>query len=321
VATLHAKAEAENGPARGKLRASEAAAAVAVVAALVAAYGTSFRQLVDQWSRDPNYSYGFLVVPTAAVILWSRWGLLDRSRLRPRWWGFLPLLAVVALRYPLYEWNEQYVETATIPLVAAGLALALGGWHLLRVALPSIAFLFFMLPLPPSVNQLVTRPLQTVATEGSVGLLQLIGLPVMAEGNVIVVGATPLEVARACNGLSMLLSFVTLIAAVAILFPRPAWERVVLLLSAVPIALVCNILRIAATALCYYYLGHDAPAAGGNDAAAWVLDRAHDLAGWAMMPVALGLVWLELKLFSWLFVEVEEVAAADLLRSGRGAHR
>src|SRR6185437_8637769 len=158
--------------------------------------------------------------------------------LRPRWWGFLPLAAAVALRFPLYEWNEQYVETATIPLVAAGLALALGGWHLLKVALPSVVFLFFMLPLPPSVNMLLARPLQNVATDGSVALLQLLGLPVMAEGNVIIIGSTPLEVARACNGLSMLLSFVTLIAAVVILVPRPALERAVLVASAIPIALV-----------------------------------------------------------------------------------
>jgi exosortase/archaeosortase family protein len=128
--------------------------------------------------------------------------------------------------------------------------------------------------------------------------------------NVIVIGSTPLEVARACNGLSMLLSFVTLIAAVVILVPRPALERVILMCSAVPIALVSNILRIAATALCYHHLGQEA----GERVA-------HDLAGWAMMPVALVLVWLELLVLSWLFVDVEEYDAANLIRKGRGARR
>ena len=74
-----------------------------------------------------------------------------------------------------------------------------------------------------------------------------------------------------------------------------------------PIALVSNILRITATAVCYHYLGQES----GDKIA-------HDLAGYAMMPVALVLVWLELKMMSWLFVEVEDMAPADLLRTRRG---
>jgi exosortase len=280
----------------------------ALSSALVAAYYPSVRGLVGQWLRDPNYQYAFFVVPIAAIVFWERRNLLDRSRMRPRWWGFMPLLAVVALRHPLYEWNEQYVETATLPLVAAGLTLAVGGWHLLRVAAPALVFLCFMLPLPPSINLLLAQPLQRVATDGSVLLLQAVGLPVTAEGNVIIIGSTPLEVARACNGLSMLLSFVTLVAATVILVKRPPWERALLMLSAVPIALISNILRIAATAVVYHRLGREA----GEKIA-------HDFAGWLMMPLALALVWLELKILSWLFVEVEEMDATTLLRKGRGS--
>ena len=305
MATLEAKADGTS--AHWKPRASEVAAAALVLGALAVAYGSSFQGLVGQWNRDPNYSYGFFVIPIAALIFWSRRDLLDRSRLRPSWWAFIPLAAVVALRFPLFEWNEQYVETATIPIVAACLALALGGWHLLWVTWPSIVFLFFMLPLPPSINVLLSRPLQTVATIGSVALLQILGLPVVAEGNVIVIGATPLEVARACNGLSMLLSFVTLIAAVVILVPRPPWERVVLMASAIPIALISNILRIAATALCYHYMGQET----GEKIA-------HDLAGWAMMPIALALVWIELRALAWMVIEVEEIDPKAMMRMRRG---
>ncbi len=285
-----------------------ALAAALVLGALGLAYAPNFRNLIAQWNRDPNYSYGFFVVPIAALIFWSRRGRLDPSRMAPRWWCFAPLVALAAVRYVLYERNEQYAETATIPLAAAGLALALGGWHLLRVALPAVAFLFFMLPLPPSLNALLARPLQGLATAGSVSLLQTLGLPVVAEGNVIIVGPTPLEVAKACNGLSMLLSFVTLIAATVILVRRPLVERVVLTLSAVPIALVSNVLRIVATAECYHRFGQHA----GDKM------MAHDLAGWAMMPLALLLVWLELRVLSWLFVEMEDLDAKALLRQGRG---
>jgi exosortase len=280
-----------------------------ITAALGWSYAPNFGYLISQWEHDPNYSYGYFVIPIALVILWTRRGMLDWHKLAPSPWGFLALLALVAARYPLFEWNELFAETATIPLVVGALTLALGGWHLVRLVWPSILFLLFLLPLPPSYNQMLAGPLQDVATRGSLGLLQIIGLPVVAEGNVIWVGSQPLEVARACNGLSMMLSFVTLLTAAVILVAMPVWERVVLLLSTIPIALVSNILRITATALVYYHVGESA----GEK-------LAHDLAGWAMMPIALALVWFELRVMSWLFVEVDEVevtTAAGLRRPSR----
>lgn len=313
MATLQAQAQADptpSGPAPWTPSFAGMLAAALVAGVVVAAYVPCFESLVFQWNRDPNYSYGFFVAPIAALIFWSRRGLVDRAKLVPRWWGPLPLMAVVASRVPLFEWNQQYVEMATIPLVVAALVLALGGWHLLRVALPSVVFLFLMLPLPQSVNVLMSRPLQTVATLGSVAVLELMGMPVVSEGNVIVIGAAPLEVARACNGLSMLLSFVTLIAATVILVRRPVWERVLLLLSAVPIALVSNVLRIVATALAYHLLG---PEAGEK--------MMHDLAGYAMMPIALALVFLELRVLSWLFVDVEDAGPEAAHRGGRSSPR
>ena len=187
----------------------------------------------------------------------------------------------------------MWMEEATIPLMAAALVLAFGGWRLLWWALPGVAFLVFMLPLPPRINVVMAGPLQTMATIASTALLQATGLPVLSEGNVIYVGTQPLEVARACNGLSMLLSFVTLITATTILVrTRPLWERIVLMCSTVPIALIANILRIAATAWAYHVFG-----------AEWGDKVAHDTAGWLMMPIALALVWVELKLLSWLVVE------------------
>ena len=95
-------------------RVAEVTAAAAVAAALAWSYAPSLAALADRWWRDPNYSFGFLVVPIALAIAWGRRGRLDRARVAPRWWGFLPLLGLLGLRVFLYEWNEQYVESATI---------------------------------------------------------------------------------------------------------------------------------------------------------------------------------------------------------------
>jgi exosortase len=256
------------------------------------AYASSFATLIDRWRRDDNYSHGFFVLPIAAVILWRRRGRLDAQNFGPTWWGVVPLALILAARAWLFERNDQWLEAASIPLAAACVALALGGRGWLGWAWPAIAFSGLMIPLPSGLNTALAAPLQSLATLGSVTLLRASGLAVISEGNVIVVGGERLEVARACNGLSMLLSFATLVAAMVVLVRRPIRERVALLLSIVPVALLCNVLRIVATAWATHLAGHP-------------VEAAHDWAGLAMMPVALGLLWLEVRVLSWVVVEVE----------------
>jgi exosortase len=284
-----------------------------VLAAVGISYAPNLAELVRQWANEPNYSHGFLVAPIALALLWQRRDELDRARLRPHWLGWAALAGLLALRAYLFDRNEIWQETATLIPVLAALALGFGGWPLLRWAGPAIAFLAFLLPLPPSVNQSLAAPLQRLATIGSTALLQATGLPVIARGNVIFIGGEQLEVAQACNGLSMLMSFVTLITAMVLFLARerPLWERIVLLLSMVPIALVANILRIAITASLYHAFGPQAPLP-------WPLSlqfptveaMIHDTAGWAMMPIALVLVLIELKVLSWLVVEESDAPEA-----------
>ena len=193
--------------------------AAVVLAVLTRRLRRRFQYLESaQWEGDPNYSYGFFVVPIAAAIFWSRRSLLDPAKLRPAVALGVPAARrrSVRLRCPpaSYEWNEQFVETATIPLVAASLALALGGWPLLRVAWPALVFLLFMAMSAAAEpqHQLLARPAAPAAGDARQRkrcLQMLQDPPVMAGGQ-----RDHHQVrrcwrwARACaNGLSMLLSF------------------------------------------------------------------------------------------------------------------
>ncbi len=258
------------------------------------AYAPNFRDLAATWSEDPNYSHGYLVIPIALFILWQRLATqgpaLSSVAVPARWVGWLLLAGVLAVRVVAYERNLQWTESATILPAIACLTWTFGGWSLLRQVWPAIAFLVFMLPLPLPVNNLVSLPLQRIATTGSCFLLQLSGLWSIQEGNVIHLktshGMERLDVALACSGLRMLMMLAATVAATIILIPLPTWKRIILLLSAVPIALVTNMIRIVATGWCYY-LG-------------WNRQAAHDWSGYLMMPVGLLLVWLELSVLSWL---------------------
>jgi exosortase len=261
------------------------------------AYAPNFLDLGRTWSNDENYQHGFLVIPIALFILWRRlaeipWEEASDIGTAP-WLGWVLLLAALVVRSVAYEWSLQWVETATVLPAIVGLTWAFGGWPLLYRAWPAIAFLVFMLPLPNDFNNLIALPLQRIAATGSYFLLQLCGFWVVQQGNVLHLatpfGPRPLDVALACSGLKMLMTLAATVTATVMLLPLPAWKRVVLLVSAVPIALVSNIARIATTGWCYYYLE-------GETGKHW----AHDISGWMMMPLALALVGIELLVLTWL---------------------
>ena len=291
---MDADPRAGNGPPDPRRRLAWAAALGAVALGTVVAYWPNFEDLVRTWWRDPDYSHGFLVPAVAVVIFFRREAQLARRRHSARHAapGWILLGLTLLWRAHLREQGERWTETATILPAALALCWAAGGWPFFRRAWPAVAYLAFMLPLPSRVVDELSLPLQRIATEASIQLLRLSGLWVMAEGNVITVGRQQLEVATACNGLSMLMCLTATVCATVAVVPMATWKRASLLASILPIALGCNVLRITATAWCYRQLG---PEVGSK--------YAHDAAGWLMMPAALVLVGLELAWFAWLVVE------------------
>ncbi len=270
-------------------------AAVAVAGAFGFAYAPNIGGLIEVWNREPDYSHGFLVLPIALVILWKRWtaaGTMPPSPWPAAW--AIVAAALVARAY-LHERGSNWLETASLLPVLVGLVAARLGWRFLLKTWPAFAFLVFWLPLPPMLNAALSQPLQSIATTCSCKLLRLSGLWVMPEGNVILVGNDRLEVAAACNGLSMLMSLAATVAATVSLVGMANWKRAGLLMTIIPIALVSNVLRIVATAWCYHRFGSEFGA-----------KYAHDWAGWLMMPTAMGLVFLELVVASWVIVEAPD---------------
>jgi exosortase len=144
-----------------------------------------------------------------------------------------------------------------------------------------------MIPLPHRIETALSLPLQRVATTASTYVLQTIGQPAVAEGNVIIINNARIGVVEACNGLGMLVLFFAVATAVAIVVRRSWLEKIIIVASAVPIALVANVLRITATGFLHATVGGP-----------WVDRFFHGFAGWLMMPAALALLWLELQVLS-----------------------
>jgi len=202
---------------------------------------------------------------------------------------------------------ERYFMVLTI----AGLVIMVAGMQVFRRVVWVLAFLLLMVPPPQRIHFLISVPLQRLATNGAVFLLEAHGAPVAQQGNVVMLGEnTPMAVAEACSGLRMLTAFVIVAAFVAYMVKRPRWQKAVILASSIPVAVACNIIRIFLTAMIMLYVSVE-------------LGETffHDFAGLVMMPAAVSLIFGEIWLMDRLVLSDAQGQAAregDAAGAGRG---
>ena len=261
-----------------------------IVALIGLSYSGTLWALGQRWANEADYSHGFFVPVFSAYLLWHRRALWNPSA-GGRWLGAVLLFGGCALRLAGLYFNYQLVEPVSLLPCLAGAAMLLGGWNGLRYAWPSVAFLVFMIPLPGFVAGQLSGPLQRVATIASTFTLQTISIPAVATGNVIWLTNGQIGVVEACNGLRMLMTFFALTVGASFLIKATIWEKLLVIGSALGIALLANIIRIAVTGMVFEW--------GDPKIAERVF---HDLAGWLMMPFAMLLLLGELHLLSRLLV-------------------
>ncbi|QEL18139.1 exosortase/archaeosortase family protein [Limnoglobus roseus] len=263
------------------------------VAALLAwAYWPTLAFLYEKWIGDPQYSHGFLVPLFSAY-------LINQNRDRFRLQDFNPwpilgggvLVLAGLMRVLAGGLLFHQLDAISLLLALAGAALAFGGKRLLLLTAPAILFLAFAIPLPFEVERNVGGPLKKSATIATTYLLQAIGFPAIAEGNLILIDEVRLGVVDACSGLKMLMTFAAFSIGAVLLNQRSWFERGMVILGIVPVAMLTNILRIAATGVSHTFV---------HDKATNAL--LHDVYGWFMMPVGLGLLALELWILKRLVV-------------------
>ena len=184
----------------------------------------------------------------------------------------------------------------------AGAVALLGGWPLMRFSAPSIAFLFFMVPLPYRMSHWLSGPLQRAATLISCWVLQALGQPALAEGNTILLGEHHLEVEEACSGLRIFMGILAIAFAYVIATRRRWWEQLLILASAFPVALIANSARIVVTGLLYQHVSGEA----GKE-------FSHDVSGWIMIPFAAALFAIVVWYLGRLLPEVETLDVEDLM--------
>jgi exosortase len=232
--------------------------AFVAVALTLFVYGPILYYMGLHWNAVADYSHGFLIAPLAIYFAWERKAELERARIEPSWWGLPPLvlstltLAVGRLGVELMNMRASFV------LMLIGLVILLLGLQVFRILAFPLLFLFLMVPLPQSLVNVVAFPLQLIAADWAVQALYHLRIPALREGNIIHLPNTSLFVAEACSGLRSLMALITLGVVFAYFFRKSWGERVVIVASAIPIAIVVNALRVTITGILTYHFGEQA---------------------------------------------------------------
>ncbi len=247
---------------------------------------------VNRWATEPQYSHGFAIPIMALGLGWFSRHKFQPGTAHSNVFGLAMILAGIVGHIAAVYFYVEAIDAISFLLIVTGTTLLIWGRRAFAGLWPAVLFLGFMLPLPFQIERALSDPLQILGANESAWYIQTFGIPAIAQGNTILMGDTRLGVADACSGLRMLMVFFAISTAAVIVSKRTAWEKLLMLLSALPIALICNIVRIVATAVAHQSLGR---------ATADLVF--HDLSGWLMMPLAMLLLFLEIKLLDCLFVE------------------
>jgi len=277
-----------------------------VLTAFFWSYWSGLGELWKLLLRSDEYSAGLFVPFLSVYILWSRRHDIARCPVKPCIWGLFAFIAAQAIRLAGLFLMYSSAERLSIILSIAALVLLLFGWQFFRKVSTILLFLCLMLPLPNMMQYFVGMRLQSWATSSAVFCLELIGYEVIQEGNIIHIGDASVAVVEACNGLRMITAFFVITGLVVLLVKRAWWEKLIILASSLPIALVCNTVRLAITAVFFTVL----------EGEYWE-KIFHDFGGFAMMPLALAVVVGELWLLTKLTM-LPETEEAIIITRQRG---
>jgi exosortase len=278
-------------------------APAAIIIAFMWSYWPGLISLWKVWMQSDEYSSGLLVPFLAIYILWLRRQAISQVPVKPSIWGLFLFLFAQAFRIFGLFFLFSSVEMFSIVLSIAGIVLFLFGCRLFIKISTVLLFLFLMLPWPHRVQAAVSLPLQSLSTSSAVFCLQVMGFDIMREGNIIHIGNSTVAVAEACNGLRMITAFFVISGLVALLINRTWWEKLIVLISSLPVAFLCNTLRLAITAIFFTII----------EGPYWE-KVFHDFGGYAMMPLAVAFIVAELWFVDKLTVPPEEKKEIIILR-------
>ena len=250
---------------------------------------------MDLW-HDDNYSHGLLIPFISLYFIKIRWPRLTKARSAPNPAAVFIVIIGLFLFLLGSIGGELFTQRLSLVVVLYGLVSFLEGREVAKILRFPVLILFFAVPLPYILYNAVAFPLKILATKLAVHLLSFCGVAVFREGNIVHLSHTTLEVVEACSGIRSLMTMIALAFLMAYMMHRSYFKRLLIVLLAVPITVLANALRVAATGI---LTGYDP---------AWSTGIRHEAAGWLIFALSFIVLWG----FSWLLKKGDSSEPPDL---------
>jgi exosortase len=244
-------------------------------------------------TKRPEGLYVLMVPLLAVYLAWLRQSRLGRYEIRRSFAGPVLILSgwLLFVGGAFYDVVLFWHLGGIVGFI--GVVVTCVGPRILLVFGPAFLVLFAIAPLPGLVRESIALPLQKFATVVTSIILELLGVDAVRRGSIIEINGKIVLVGEACNGMRLVMPIALVIYAVVYSLPLRRAARFLLLLASVPVALVCNILRLIPTSLAYGFVP------------GWA-EMVHDIGGWLMLPIAVLLLLGLLRFVEWLDVSVSK---------------
>ena len=229
-----------------------------VIAGVFWLYAKVLAELATEWWQNPDYSHGLLVPFAIAYLLYEKRKSLSSLPLRPSWFGLALIIASQGINLVGFLGAEYFLQRSSFVLLLAGLILFFAGWQHLQETAFMLLLLELAIPLPVLIFNIVALPLQLIASSWAESFLRVCQIPVLREGNLLVLAQQTLNVTEACSGIRSLMSLITLGLMLAYFLPFRWMIRVAFVLTTIPIAIVANAFRVGGTGVLATYFGERA---------------------------------------------------------------
>ena len=197
-------------------------------------------------SDSDDYSYGLIIPVISAYIFYLKWPEIKQKNWQPSWWGLLIIAGGLWLNILGELAADLYIPRLSFIMTLSGLLVLIGGWQLLKLLIFPVLLLILMIPLPELVTNKLTMPLKLISSQLATALLQLAGIPVFRQGNIIDMGVRQMQIVSACSGLRYILSLLALGIIFCYFYQRKPWKISILLLILLPATILANGFRVAA---------------------------------------------------------------------------
>lgn len=228
-----------------------------VVGFFIFAFFPVWQSLINAWMQSEDYSHAFLILPISMYLAWEKKEQLAQILVSPSWYGLLLVFCSSILFLFAFFAGITTLSSLALVLSIIGIVIGLTGWKITKVLLFPLLFLLLMIPIPSQIYYAATTPLQLLVSQISVSLASLIDVPIYREGNVIHLPNRTLQVVAACSGMRSMIALSTLSLVYGYISLRSNSLRALLVLSALPVAILINIVRVMAMILAFYYYDYN----------------------------------------------------------------